>query len=870
MPSTGTAKALIQPKQESLWTSSSDTGIEKARTVGKFLMVGDKKFFIKGVTYGSFPPNSNGYEFPEPSDVAVDFALMRQAEINSILTYTVPPLSLLDQALEYGLRVITVIPWMEYVCFLQDSKVRQQMIREVKESVLACQKHPAVLMYCVGKEIPPPVVLWHGRKKVEAFLKDLCSVAKDCDPDTLVTYTNFPTTEYLELPFVDVFTFNVYLHNRSEFCSYLSRLQHLAGELPLFLTEFGMCSFRHGAKAQATFLDWQIEEIFDHGSAGAVIFGWTDPFYQDNCLVTDWGFGLVDVKRRPKPAYHVAQRRFTEEVPSPSNRNWPKISVVVCAYNAAQTLETCLASLQKLQYPDYEVIVVNDGSTDTTPEIAQRYPFRYISTANQGISAARNEGLKVAEGEIIAYIDSDADADPHWLHYLAVTYSKFDVAGVGGPNVVPQEDNWIAKCVFRSPGGPTQVMFDDQYAEHIPGCNMSFRKSALLTVGGFDPIFRKAADDVDICWRLLENGYRLGFSPSALVWHHRRPSVRAYWRQQVGYGYSEALLERKMPNKFNPWGHALWHGRIYAPYPFFRLLTQPTIYHGLWGSAGFQPMYDPGSGGLLHFLPRAMEWHLSLIALSIVGIFLSWSFVIVGAGIVYTSLYCISCAFKANLNILIATEGEPTFVRRMKWRAMIAFLHFLEPLARDWGRLRGGLTPWRFVFRSSTRELASAGWQRLQPFARQADWAIPGTMALEKYRLLKELMHRFSCRACAVGWNPTTSNWDLKIHRGTLGILWLKVVVEHHGGPKRLVRFSAEMKPQPAISWAMAIMTALAVIAGLLRSTEGAALLLVMIASLWIVVIREQDRLETAVVNTSLEIAANLENQNTTRLARSA
>jgi len=94
--------------------------------------------------------------------------------------------------------------------------------------------------------------------------------------------------------------------------------------------------------------------------------------------------------------------------------------------------------------------------------------------------------------------------------------------------------------------------------------------------------------------------------------------------------------------------------------------------------------------------------------------------------------------------------------------------------------------------------------------------------------------------------------------------------VEHHGGPKRLVRFSAEMKPQPAISWAMAIMTALAVIAGLLRSTEGAALLLVMIASLWVVVICEQDRLETAVVNTSLEIAANLEKQNTTRLARSA
>src|SRR5207244_8927821 len=113
MPSTGTANALIQPKQESLWTSSSDTGIEKARTVGKFLMVGDKKFFIKGVTYGSFPPNSNGYEFPEPSHVAVDFALMRRGEINLILTYTVPPLSLLDHALEYGFVVDTVFSCVE-------------------------------------------------------------------------------------------------------------------------------------------------------------------------------------------------------------------------------------------------------------------------------------------------------------------------------------------------------------------------------------------------------------------------------------------------------------------------------------------------------------------------------------------------------------------------------------------------------------------------------------------------------------------------------------------------------------------------------------------------------------------------------------
>src|SRR5439155_5414967 len=130
-------------------------------------------------------------------------------------------------------------------------------------------------------------------------------------------------------------------------------------------------------------------------------------------------------------------------------------------------------------------------------------------------------------------------------------------------------------------------------------CNMSFKKAALERIDGFDPIFRAAADDVDVCWRLLAEGEQIGFSPSAVVWHHRRPSVKAYWRQQVGYGLSESILERKTPEKFNPWAHTFWSGRIYGPYPFFKMGSKQRIYQGLWGSAPFQPMYDPGGGGWL-------------------------------------------------------------------------------------------------------------------------------------------------------------------------------------------------------------------------------------------------------------------------------
>ena len=833
--------------------------VTRPRVEGKFLHLGSEKFFVKGATYGAFPPNGEGHQFPEPATVARDFALMRYAGLNAILTYTVPPRWLLDLAQERGLRVIVTTPWMEYRCFLEQREFRERARREVREGVAACRSHPAVLMYCVGKEIPPGIVRWHGPRRVAAFLRELYHVAKDADPDSLVTYTNFPTTEHLELPFVDVYTFNLYLHQRRDLCAYLSRLQHVAGELPLVLTEFGMCSFRHGADGQATFLDWQIEEIFDHGLAGAVIFGWTDPFFQDGCLIEEWGFGLVDAGRWPKLAYEAVRRRFLTGVPFPTERRLPRISVVVATYNAARTLDDCLRSLMKLDYPDYEVIVVNDGSTDGTADIIRRYPFRSITTPNRGVSAARNEGLRAATGEIVAYIDSDARADSDWLSYLAATFLESDVVGVGGPNLVPPEDSWVAKCVYRAPGGPTQVMLDDRSAEHIPGCNMAFRRCALEEIGGFDPIFKKAADDVDICWRLLERGYRIGFSPSAVVWHHRRPSVHAYWRQQVGYGESEALLERKHPHKFNPWGHTFWAGRIYGPYPFFRLFSRPVIYQGLWGSAGFQSMYDPGGGGILTFLPRAMEFHFALVALALLGVFVPWALAIVGLGLGYTAWYCVASAAAATLSDFAPADGPATWLRRLCWRATIAWLHFLEPLARDWGRLSGGLTPWRSALpEGGLRLRGSHVWERLQPFRRRPRWAFRGGVELEKFTFLDRLTQRLAARGCAVGWNADRHDWDLKVRRGALGEAELRMVVEHQGGPQRVGRLAATIRLPRTVYWAQGTLVGLALALGALGLRVPVAVVGALLSVLWIAPIREANRLEAAVQSATAEVARDL------------
>ena len=835
------------------------TTFGRPRAEGKFLFVGDQKLYVRGTTYGAFPPNGEGHQFPESPEIERDFSLMRRAGINTVLTYTVPPRSMLDQAQAHGLRILVNIPWMQYTCFLESRAERRKIRQEVEAAVDACREHPAVLMYAVAKELPPQIVQWHGPRKIEKFLRELYDTAKDRDPGSLVTYTNFPTTEYLELPFVDVFTFNVYLHDRPEFSAYLSRLQHLAGEKPCLLTELGMCSFRHGEDGQAKFIDWQLEEAFEQGCAGAIIFGWTDPFYQDGCLIDEWGFGLVDAQRRPKPSYKVAQDRFLTKIPFANNRPWPRVSVVVATYNAASTLDDCLSSLTRLNYPDYEVIVVNDGSTDGSDEIAKKYPFKLISQKNGGVSAARNVGLHAATGEIIAYIDSDARADPDWLSYLTVPYVKSDIVGVGGPNLVPPEDEWVAKCVYRSPGGPTQVMFDDVSAEHIPGCNMSFRKTALLEIGGFNPVFTAAGDDVDICWRLLESGRRIGFSPSAVVWHHRRPSVKAYWKQQVGYGKSEALLERVHPNKFNPWGHTFWAGRIYAPYPFFRLVGAPVIYRGLWGSAGFQPMYESG-GGFLNFLPRAMEFHVAMVGLAVLGLFWPWAFAAVGAGVVYVIWYCIHCGLRAELTDV--ANASPKFGRweRLRWQAMISLLHFMEPLARDWGRLKGGLTPWRSASLSGAlKRRISFSLAQLQPFGRSVQWMYRGGMGMERFSFLRRLLEKLRERKCAAGWNPATEDWDLRARRGALSEAKLHVAVEHHGGPDRAARIRAEITAAPWLPRTYAALLALTAVTAWLQVAFAPALLLTALAVLWVAPIVEANRLQRVLDEISSEVVVELD-----------
>src|SRR3989442_1648280 len=667
---------------------------------GKFFRRNGELFLLKGVAYGTFAPDPESTQFPSPDCIACDFEMMARARVNMVRTYTPPTLPLLDEAALQGLFVMGALPWAQHVAFLDDRALCRAIRHDVVTQVRALGGHPALLLFALGNEIPPSVVRWHGRRRVEQFLRDLYEEAKAASPECLFTYVNYPPTEYLALSCFDLCAFNVYLHRERELHAYLARLQHVAGPKPSLRAEAGADRIREGESGQAALFAMQLRTAYAEGACGAVAFTWTDQWWRGGCPVDDWAFGLVDAERRPKPALNAVAHVFgAAPFGRDERKRWLTVSVIICVYNAADTLEDCLSSLSRLTYPDFEVIVVNDGSRDRTADVARRHAFvRLVDVERGGLSAARNAGLACARGEIVAYTDGDVRVDPEWLTHLVQPFLTSDVVGAGGPNVVPPDDPWVAQCVARAPGGPTQVLLDDRIAEHVPGCNMAFRREALEAIGGFNPIFLRAGDDVDVCWRLQARGWSIGFRPAALVWHHHRASIRAYYRQQIGYGEGETWLMQIHPGKFVR-GRVAWQGHIYSPLPFIRSLSANRINAGPFGSAAFPSIYRTDAHPFA-YMPHSGRWQIAWMLLFGMGVVAAYAgsprAVALAAGalmaMIPTVVKCLYCGLRSDLKGLPPIGHLSPFASRVFYRLAISALHFLQPFARVHGRLRGAVS----------------------------------------------------------------------------------------------------------------------------------------------------------------------------------
>jgi GT2 family glycosyltransferase len=753
---------------------------QRIRPAAKFFLEGDKKFFVKGVTYGPFKPDSEGNYLGRPEQVDADLALMRQTGLNVVRIYHAPPPWFLDRCTNAGMRVLVTLPWEKHIEFLRERSTRKQIAEAIRETVSKYAGHPAILGYLVGNEISSTMARWLGARRVIEFVEELIRIGRALDPDALFSYATYPPTEYLLPQNADFCCFNVYLHNQRDFEGYLLRLQNLTGEHPLILGEFGMDTIRHSQEEQAEMLGWHVDSVVKCGLAGTIFFTWTDEWFTGGQEITDWAFGIVTRERRPKKAFYMLEGKLGRNNSTLPHRPLPKapfVSIIVCSYNGGPTLASCLDSLGKLNYPEYEVILVDDGSTDDTSYIAAQFPWvRYIPQSNQGLSHARNTGAAAAKGEVFAYTDSDCMVDPDWLYYLIGTLVSGDYAGVGGPNVTPPAKNWIQACVAGAPGGPSHVLLTDVVAEHIPGCNMAFYRWAFEGVGGFDTEYRKAGDDVDFCWRIQQAGWVVAFSPTAIVWHYRRFTLRAFFKQQNGYGEAESLLRFKHLIFFGPTGTAKWRGQIYGTPRFSWFINRPVIYHGMFGEGFFQSIYPAPQSDVAAYL-SSIEWFALTIFLFGLGIFLPALRIVPYLMLGGTLCVALSYMVRASIEPKFDTAGA---------RLLVMLLAFVQPLVRGFSRyftwLHFKRTPASVI---RAHEHLPERSRFAGSLSRRVFWSEQGRdrhyLLGTIFELLEEEGWRYSTDS---GWNE----WDIQIYGNFWWSIALQTVTEYHGGGKCLTR----------------------------------------------------------------------------------
>jgi cellulose synthase/poly-beta-1,6-N-acetylglucosamine synthase-like glycosyltransferase len=225
------------------------------------------------------------------------------------------------------------------------------------------------------------------------------------------------------------------------------------------------------------------------------------------------------------------------------------ISVIVPAFNARETLGPCLRALHAQTHPADEIIVVDDGSTDGTAELARRYDVHVIRQANAGPAAARNAGARTASGDLLLFTDADCVPCPDWIARMVNPFADDSVAGAKGVYRSTQTE-LVSRFV--------QIEYEDRYdrmskqdsIDFVDTYSAAYRRELFLESGGFDTTFPTASvEDQEFSFRLAEAGHRLVFVPDACVTHTHDRTVTEYIRRKFWIGYWKARVTRRYPSK---------------------------------------------------------------------------------------------------------------------------------------------------------------------------------------------------------------------------------------------------------------------------------------------------------------------------------
>lgn len=232
-------------------------------------------------------------------------------------------------------------------------------------------------------------------------------------------------------------------------------------------------------------------------------------------------------------------------------KNYPKISIIIPLYIAESRFFEDLQRFKKLNYPDYEILIVSDKKEEIKDP---KVKFILTGRKRTGPAEKRDIAIREAKGEICAFIDDDAYPDPDWLRNAVVHFQNTQIAAVGGPGVTPKEDGYweqITGFVYRSYfcGGPTQHRFTKAkkcFVEDYPAYNLLIRKSVLEKVGGYGSYYY-GGEDTFLCLKIIKKGWKILYDPKIVVYHHRRPLFLPYLKQIANIGKHRGYFAKKYP-----------------------------------------------------------------------------------------------------------------------------------------------------------------------------------------------------------------------------------------------------------------------------------------------------------------------------------
>ncbi len=219
---------------------------------------------------------------------------------------------------------------------------------------------------------------------------------------------------------------------------------------------------------------------------------------------------------------------------------FPKVSIIVAAYNNEQTIEECLKSILALDYPAgyVEVIVMDGASKDETVKKAQQYPVKVVSI-RLNAPAAYNYATKIAQHPVLGFIDSDAKVEQRWLKKLVPRLDEPQVAGVSGSIETWNTQNpWAKSIGYELKNRYSRI---GKYTSRIATMNLLLKKAVIEEAGGWDENL-PSQYDTDLGYRVSAKGYKIAYEPSAVCYHYNRPTLRAYYRQQMQYGKNTLKL----------------------------------------------------------------------------------------------------------------------------------------------------------------------------------------------------------------------------------------------------------------------------------------------------------------------------------------